>query len=108
MTDVIIVSEFNFVTNKSFASDNHPITIPARFHQHLKEQGLVDSVRAKINFRKEPPIAGSIRVGWRAGGRYFQITMSKSQETKAIVTESGVTLAVRIMKTPEDWLIQIT
>ena len=107
MSDVILIAEFPFVTNKSFAGDSHPITIPARYHQGLKECGLIDSARAKINFRKVSTIEGSIRVGWRAGGRYYQIKMSKTRKIDAIAAKVGTTLAVRVLKTSEDWLVEI-
>lgn len=107
MADRIVVAEFRFVANKSFAGGNHPITVPTRYHQGLKESGLTDSARAKISFRKEPVIEGNIRSGWRAGGRYYQITLSNSKMTEAMVVPIGTTLVVRVLKSLQDWLVEI-
>lgn len=107
MTDSIVVAEFPFVVNKSFSGESHPITVPASCKQVFKEYGLIESVRAKICFRNGPVIAGSIRVGMRAGGRYFQITMSRSQESDEINLGIGTRLMVRLLKSQQGWLIEI-
>lgn len=109
MVDFIVVAEFPFVANKSFlGSDRRPITVPARFNQGLKQHALTNPARAMIAFRRDTVIEGAIRVGWRAGGRYYQITMSKSQESIGLGDiKIGTTLLVRVLKTPEDLLIEI-
>ena len=109
MADFIIVAEFTFVVNKSFLSGSqHPITIPARFYPELKKYAFADVAQANISFRSESVTKGAIRVGWRAGGRYFQITMSKAQAAVGIADLTiGTSLRIRVLKTPHDWLIEI-
>lgn len=109
MADLTVVAEFPFVANKSFVSGaQRPITIPARYYPGLKQCALTDSAPAMINFRKESMIEGAIRVGWRSGGKYYQITMSKSQKDVGIDDiKIGKKLIVRVIKRPQEWLIEI-
>ena len=110
MTDVIVIAEFAFEANKSFVGGgSKPITVPARYYQGFKQNGLImESAHATIAFRDEPKFKGNIRVGLRAGGKYYQITMPKSQENIGINDiKIGARLFVRVLKTPQDWLIEI-
>jgi hypothetical protein len=110
MADVVVIAEFPFVANKSFVgSGNKPITIPARYYQDFRQNGLImESAHATIAFRNESMIKGNIRVGLRAGGKYYQITSNKSQSNVGINDIMiGTRLFVRVLKTPQDWLIEI-
>lgn len=110
MNDLTIIAEFVFVANKSFVSgDSKPITIPARHYQTLKQNGLIiESARANIAFRDDSIIDGAIRVGLRAGGKYYQITLPKSRiKTGIDQIQIGSRLFVRVLKTPQEWLIEI-
>lgn len=111
MTDVIVVAEFAFVANKSFiGGGSKPITVPARYYQGLKQNGLImESVHATIAFQDESMVQGSIRVGLRAGGKYYQIALPKSKADSRINDiKIGTRLFVRVLKTPQDWLIEIS
>jgi hypothetical protein len=110
MTDVIVIAKFAFEANKSFVGGgSKPITVPARYYQGFRQNGLImESAYATIAFRDEPKIKGNIRIGLRAGGKYYQITISKSQENIGINDiKIGVILFVQVLKTPEEWLIKI-
>ena len=110
MADVKVIAEFAFVANKSFVgSGSKPITVPARFYQGFKQNELImESAHATIAFRDESMIDGNIRVGWRAGGKYYQITTPKSQTNVGINDiKIGTKLFVRVLRTPQDWLIEI-
>ena len=109
MSDLITVADFPFMANKSFVGiGGRPITIPARFYPEFKQFKVMESAHALVTFRKGPMIEGAIRVGWRAGGKYYQVTVRASQ-TKAEMDsiKIGATLMVRIVKTMQDWLIEI-
>jgi hypothetical protein len=110
MADVVVIAEFVFVANKSFVGiGNRPITVPARYYQGFKQNGLImESVHATIAFRGESMFKGYIRVGIRAGGKYYQITLPKSQ-TNIVINDIkiGTRLFVRVLKTPQDWMIEI-
>lgn len=110
MSDLIVIAEFAFVANKSFVGGaNKPITVPARYYQGFKQHGLImESALATIAFRDESRNKGSIRVGLRAGGKYYQITLSRAQEHIGINDiKIGTRLFVRVLKTPQEWLIEI-
>jgi len=109
MSDLITVADFPFMANKSFVGiGGRPITIPARFYPEFKQFKVTESAHALVTFRKGPMIEGTIRVGWRAGGRYYQITISKSQQDVALnAINIGTKLVVRVLKNPQDWLIEI-
>ena len=108
MTNANVIGPFPFVVNKSFKGSSHPITIPSRFYPALKDNGITDSIRVKINFREELIIDGSIRAGLRAGGKYYQITMSKSKLSESIAVDIGAKLVIRVLKTSENWLVAIS
>lgn len=108
MSNLNTVAKFPFVVNKSFGAKNHPITIPSRFYQGLKDNGVTDLVSVKINFRDELTIDGKIRAGLRAGGRYYQITMLKSAASESIAVSIGSTLSIRVLKDQEHWLVEIS
>jgi hypothetical protein len=110
MNDLIIIAEFAFVANKSFVGgDSKPITVPARYYQGFRQHGLImESTHANITFRDDSMVKGNIRVGLRAGGKYYQITSPKSQiKTGIHAVQIGTRLFVRVLKTPQDWLIEI-
>lgn len=107
MSELKVVAEFPFLVNKSFQSKGRPITVPAIYKQKFKEHGLIDSIHAEILFRNGPVIEGSIRVGLRAGGRYYQITMAKTEASEDINVSMGTKLMVRIMKSEQKWMIEI-
>ena len=105
----ITIAEFPFVANKSFVSGRtKPITIPARLYGELRQNGLAEGTPAAITFRKGPRIVGAIRAGFRAGGRYYQITMRASQTSpEADSIKIGARLKVKIIKTLQDWIIEV-
>ena len=110
MADVIVIAEFTFVANKSFVGCGHkPITVPARYYQGFRQNELImESAHAKIAFRDESMVEGNIRVGWRSGGKFYQITIPKSHTSVGINDiKIGAQLFVRVLKTPLDWLIEI-
>ena len=110
MADLIIIAEFAFLANKSFVGFHHkPITVPARYYQGFKQNGLImESTHANIKFRDDSMINGAIRVGLRAGGKYYQITVLKSQiKTGINDIQIGTRLFVRVLKGPHDWIIEI-
>lgn len=101
------IVEFPFITNKSFLGRGNPITIPSRFYPALKENGLIDSVPAIISFAAEPPITGSIKIGWRAGGKYYQIKSNAPANHGINCLKQGVTLRVRLLIHAGDWRIEL-
>jgi len=110
MSEVIIVAEFAFVANKSFVGNgNKPITVPARYYQGFKQNGFItESVHATVTFRDESLIRGKIHVGLRPGGKYYQITLTKCQNNIGINDiKIGTRLFVRVLKTTQEWLIEI-
>lgn len=107
MNQLKAIAEFAFVINKSFLGRGNPITIPSRFYQALKENGLVDSTPAVINFADGVSIGGSIRIGWRAGGKYYQVRMNGPENLDISRLKLGVTLHVRLLKRAEDWCIDL-
>jgi hypothetical protein len=110
MVQIIVIADFVFVASSSFVENGYKqITVPARYHQELKKYGLItESTDATISFRDISMFKGSIRVGWRAGGKYYQIAIPKSQENMGTNDiKSGTRLLVRILKSQQDWLIEI-
>lgn len=107
MRQLNAIADFGFITNKSFLGRAHPITIPSRFYQALKENGLVDCVPAVISFADSLPIEGSIRIGWRTGGKYYQITMKVPENHAITHFKQGVTLHIRLFKQAENWCIEL-
>lgn len=110
MTNYIVVAEFTFIVNKSFLSSNSkPITVPARCYQGFKQNGLImESAEATIAFRDSSMVKGNIKIGFRAGGKYYQITLQKAQPNVGLNEVTiGARLFLRILKTPLEWLIEI-
>lgn len=101
------IAEFTFVTNKSFLGRGNPITIPSRFYPALKENGLIDSVPATIFFADEAPVTGSIKIGWRAGGKYYQIKANTPENHGITCLKQGVTLRVRLLSQAGAWRIEL-
>lgn len=107
MTDANIIGVFRFVVNRSFMNW-HVITIPSRFYQSLKECDVGETVAAIITFRGGAPMSGSIRSGWRAGGRYYQIkvrAVGTTRELSHLRLDSFLT--VRMSKNDEGWRIEL-
>lgn len=109
MPDSITVAEFSFVVNKSFiGGGQRPITIPAHHYQSLRQLELKDTTPAGVKFGTHPIAEGAIRVGWRAGGRYYQVTVSKSDAHTALGgVKLGSKLLVRVIRSHERWLVEI-
>lgn len=105
MSDAKTVAEFNFVVNKSFLS-YRMITVPSRFYQSLKENGVLERRPALIEFRGGARMSGSIHTGWRAGGQYYQIKLPAAQAVIGDV-RIGTTLRIRMLKSGEEWLIDL-
>lgn len=108
MSDAKMVVKFPFVVNKSFSGSGRPITIPARFYPALKDSGISDLVRVRIKFREDLVIDGAIRAGFRAGGKYYQLTMVKSAESEGIVVAMGSTLGVCLFRDADGWFVEIS
>lgn len=101
------IAEFTFITNKSFFGPGNPITIPSRFYPLLKENGLRDSAMATIYFADHTPVPGTLKMGWRAGGKYFQIRAKTSNHSGANVFQQGSSLRVLLIKVGIDWRIEL-
>lgn len=108
MTNSKTIARFPFVVNKSFCSGSRPITIPSRFYPELKENGITDAVRVKISFQDKFMLEGNLRAGFRAGGKYYQLTIIKSVDSESINVAIGSTLGVRILKDADSWNVVIS
>lgn len=103
-----VVASFTFVTNKSFCTARHkPITIPSRICPTLKEHGLGDKVRVRVTYPDSPNLVGSIRAGWRAGGKYFQITATVPSDHGLARLRLETPLEVRLKKCDDDWMVEL-
>jgi hypothetical protein len=107
MSHLKAIAEFSFITNKSYLGRGHPITIPSRFYHALKESGLADSTPALVSFADGAPIVGSIHIGWRAGGKYYQVRMNAPENHDLTRLKQGVNLHIRLLKGAEDWNIEV-
>ena len=109
MSSPATVAEFSFTANKSFVTGGgYPITVPSRYYQLLKESGLLESRPAVVTFRDGPRMGGMIHTSWRAGGRYYQIRVTKSEATPEIAgVKLGTVLRVRVLRGSEDWLVEL-
>lgn len=107
MSNTNAVARFPFIVNKSFGTGGRPITIPSRFYPELKENGIADSVQVKINYQDKFMLEGSLRSGFRAGGKYYQLTMIKSADSESISVGIGTTLIVSIFKVADNWSVEI-
>ena len=101
------IAEFTFITNKSFLGRGNPITIPSRFYPALKENGLFDSTPASINFADDIPVNGAVKIGWRAGGKYFQIRANTPENHGITSLKLSVTLRVRLLSHGGEWRIEL-
>jgi hypothetical protein len=101
------VGEFNFLTNKSFFGRGSPITIPSRLYESIKGYGVKETTPALVKYANEDSIKGSIYVGWRAGGKYFQIRVTSSEPSGLSELKLGVSLRVGIYKNDSGWLIEM-
>lgn len=102
-----IVAEFIFLTNKSFLGRGNPITIPSRFYAILKENGISETTPAKIRFANGKQIMGFVRVGWRAGGKYYQIRLSTYENDFISNIKLGVKLSVLLINKEGDWFVDL-
>lgn len=104
MAEVTLIAKFKFVVNKSF-KDVGIVTIPNRLVGSLKEHGLGDGAPAEISFRGQELAPGLIRSGWRAGGRYYQISARSAGTDELMI---GSTLAIRMLKSGNEWRVEFS
>ena len=107
MTDASLVAEFKFVVNKSFLPTG-AIPIPHRLVSTLRDGGVGESSSAVANLRGQS-LPATIRSGWRAGGKYYQIRVrwGKSFDI-AEAPRVDSTLAVRVKKVADEWHVDLT
>ncbi len=104
-----MICSFKFTIGKSFRSLG-VITVPSRHITALLEAGIDDGVPAQISFFDENPIAGSIRSGRRAGGRYFQICPGSVANFAASCGDKArldAIVLVRVSKEDQDWSVNV-
>jgi hypothetical protein len=108
MSEPRICAEFEFVTNRSFAA-SRIITVPSCFGHTLYEHGLVKTTPVTVTFRSTPSRSGSIRIGWRAGGKYFQVRIADDEvDDDVCALKMGTKLSVRVLKDRENWLVELS
>ncbi|MDP8567968.1 hypothetical protein [Methylophilus aquaticus] len=101
------ISEFEFVINKSFLGRGNLITIPSRFYQAIKENGLNVSTNVILKFMSDPALPASINIGWRSGGKYYQIRINSHNNLNIHKLQLGQILQVRICKFDDNWHVEL-
>ena len=108
MTEQKLVADFRFAVNSSFIK-SHVITIPSRWYKGMNEFGLGDAINAAVTYGAGAPMKGSIRSGWRAGGRYYQVRMNSADANRELgQLRMGAALRVRVLKTAQERLVEMT